>query len=131
MQENKKVIYADDLLSSLRDDETIDGAHFKRVKQHINAAPAVDAVSRGLFEQYKWERDIAIGQLADYGVSLGEKADVYKVVHGKWEEDEPPKHYIFTGVDVIYRCSECNNRFVHDTHYCPNCGAKMDGDGNV
>ena len=44
MQENKKVIYADDLLSTLRDDETIDGAHFKRVKQHINAAPAVDAV---------------------------------------------------------------------------------------
>ena len=56
--------------------------------------------------------------------------DAVEVVHGRWEEDEPPKHYIFTGVDVLYRCSECNNRFVHDTHYCPNCGAKMDGDGN-
>ena len=49
MQENKKVIYADDLLSSLRDDETIDGAHFKRVKQHINAAP--DAVVHGRWEK--------------------------------------------------------------------------------
>ena len=56
--------------------------------------------------------------------------DAVEVVHGRWEEDKPPKHYIFTGVNVIYRCSECNNRFVHDTHYCPNCGAKMDGDGN-
>ena len=56
--------------------------------------------------------------------------DAVEVVHGKWEKDNPPKHYIFTGVDVIYRCSECNNRFVHNTHYCPNCGAKMDGDGN-
>ena len=53
--------------------------------------------------------------------------DAVEVVHGRWEEDKPPKHYIFTGVDVIYRCSECNNRFIHDTHYCPNCGAKMDG----
>ena len=53
--------------------------------------------------------------------------DAVEVVHGRWEKDEPPKHYIFIGVDVIYRCSECNNRFVHDTHYCPNCGAKMDG----
>ncbi len=40
-EEKHKLINADDLLSSLRDDETIDGAHFKRVKQHINAAPAV------------------------------------------------------------------------------------------
>jgi predicted nucleic acid-binding Zn ribbon protein len=45
--ENKKAIYAADLISSLRDDPLINGANFKRVVQHINDAPAVDAVVHG------------------------------------------------------------------------------------
>jgi hypothetical protein len=43
--------------------------------QRIENAPAVDAVSRGLFEQYKWERNIAIGQLEELGLSLGQKIE--------------------------------------------------------
>jgi hypothetical protein len=43
------------------------------VIQRIKNAPAVDAVSRGLFEQYKWERDVAISQLEDLGISFGQK----------------------------------------------------------
>ena len=55
--------------------------------------PAVDAVPRGVLEQIRWERDIAIEQLNSYGVSLGEKADCVKVVRCKdckWcvEQDE-------------------------------------------
>lgn len=46
-------------------------------------APTVDAVSRGVHEQVRWERDVAIEQLESYGVSLGEKADVVKVVRCK------------------------------------------------
>ena len=55
-------------------------------------------------------------------------ADVAPVRHGRWILDE--KRY------VIY-CSECgevsgyslNLRDVREeNHYCPNCGAKMDGD---
>lgn len=45
------------------------------VIQRIENAPAVDAVSRGLFEQYKWERDIAIAQLEELGISFGQKID--------------------------------------------------------
>ena len=41
------------------------------------------AVSRGVHEQVRWERDIALEQLADYGLSLGERADVVKVVRCK------------------------------------------------
>ncbi len=44
---------------------------------------AADVVSKGLYEQIKWERDLAIEQLQEYGVSLGEKADVVKVVRCK------------------------------------------------
>jgi hypothetical protein len=37
-----KLIKADALLSTLRDDKSINGANLRRVIQHINAAPAVD-----------------------------------------------------------------------------------------
>ena len=33
----------------------------------------LDAVSRGVFEQVKWERDVAIEQLKELGYGLGEK----------------------------------------------------------
>lgn len=90
----------------------------------IREMDSVDAVSRGVLDQIRWERDIAIGQLESYGVSLGEKADVMKVVHGKWEE---------VGV-ADYKCSRCGFRFTSADpitmfQYC-RCGAKMDGDGD-
>ena len=54
-------------------------------------------------------------------------ADVQKVKHGRWIA------HIDTG-SVIYECSECDNEFemyngtqIAEIHYCPNCGAKMDG----
>ena len=49
----------------------------------IDNAPTVDAVSRGVHDQVRWERDVAIEQLESYGISLGEKADVVKVVRCK------------------------------------------------
>lgn len=44
MANKKKIIYADNLLLAIRDDYSINGAHFARLKRHIDAAPAVDAV---------------------------------------------------------------------------------------
>lgn len=47
-------------------------------------------------------------------------ADVAPVVHGRWIEDG----------SLIIPCSECKrgyNLIAKYTHYCPNCGAKMDG----
>ena len=49
----------------------------------IDEQPTVDAVSRGVHDQVRWERDVAIGQLESYGISLGEKADAVKVVRCK------------------------------------------------
>ena len=41
--------------------------------------------------------------------------DAVEVVHGRW---------------VFWNCSECDYETSDLTNYCPNCGAKMDGDGN-
>ena len=58
-------------------------------------------------------------------------ADVVPVVHGRWEYDLPT---INTYGQL--RCSICNwwtlDPSVDSSYsYCPNCGAKMDGDNNA
>ena len=41
---SEKPIFPSDLITAIRDDPSINGAHFARVKRHIEAAPRVDAV---------------------------------------------------------------------------------------
>ena len=52
--------------------------------------------------------------------------DAVEVVHGRWEV-YPDWRWL--------RCTNCKvefeqSHFPQIRHYCPNCGAKMDGDGN-
>lgn len=52
-------------------------------------------------------------------------ADVVPVRHGEWQE-----------INGIFRCSCCGYSFEHEGYqhffnYCPNCGAKMDGDSDA
>ena len=49
-------------------------------------------------------------------------ADVAEVKHGKWTSYGADKR----GRGGIWVCSACNDAFPYTTHYCPNCGAKMD-----
>ena len=42
-------------------------------KDIARMTPNADVVSRELFEQIKWERDVAMEQLAEHGISFGEK----------------------------------------------------------
>lgn len=57
---------------------------------------------------------------------IAEQADIdaVEVVHGRWNEFVTPylTHIRF------YKCSVCNRRVEKVENYCPNCGAKMDGD---
>lgn len=63
-------------------------------------------------------------------------AGVAPVRHGKWKE---LNRTAFVGIDKfgkeIYRnlryntCSLCRNGSVSKLNYCPNCGARMDGEG--
>lgn len=54
--------------------------------QRIKHFPAVDAVSKSLYDQIKWERDIALEQLADLGISLGQKIDGVYLTKEKYDE---------------------------------------------
>ena len=72
--------------------------------------------------------------------------DAVEVVHGRWVWDVETHGDPMYGIDEDfgYRCSECQvwadeygvdgdiyeEPPTHILHYCPNCGAKMDGDGN-
>lgn len=54
-------------------------------------------------------------------------ADVAPVVHGEWIEierewDFHPYYY------VDYTCSICGSREQNKRNYCPECGAKMNGE---
>ena len=50
-------------------------------------------------------------------------ADVVEVVHGRWT-------YMDGEYEIYMICSECGWDSDFRTDYCPNCGAKMEGDGN-
>lgn len=41
----------------------------------LEQEPCEDAVSRGVFEQVRWERDVAIEQLKELGYELGQKIE--------------------------------------------------------
>ena len=52
-------------------------------------------------------------------------ADVVEVKHGRWLYK---RCVVFDCTKDLYRCSECNTSWDAKSHYCPNCGAKMDGE---
>lgn len=72
------------------------------------------------------------GSLVQQYIDKAPTVDAVEVVHGEWImcEDENDCEYI--------ECPLCGEQFYdgdNDTfekpwNYCPNCGAKMDGDGN-
>ena len=58
-----------------------------------------------------------------------ETVDAVEVVHGRWEK--PSKYGLsdkFDGMGAV--CSACADYCDNLYNYCPNCGAKMDGDEN-
>ncbi len=50
-------------------------------------------------------------------------ADVAPVVHAQWIEDG-------SGIIICPECKRGYNLHAKYTHYCPSCGALMDGDNN-
>ena len=68
-----------------------------------------------------------------YCIERIKAVDAVEVVHGEWSTIEDD----YIGL-IALRCSECNQEYWFEEelpqksyNYCPNCGAKMDGDGNA
>ena len=72
-----------------------------------------------------------LGELIDL-LRAAPAVDAVEVVHGRWEEWWPGISLIMTGEEMLYRCSACDAKYadIEGYKYCPNCGAKMDGDRN-
>lgn len=54
-------------------------------------------------------------------------ADIAEVVHGRWIKDD----FLSDDVNNAEKCSQCGELigwFGNLPNYCPNCGAKMDGE---
>lgn len=94
----------------------------------IDDTPTIDPIKHGyvpieVLKQIQWERDIAMSYLEEAGIGFGEKAELQRVKHGKWEEMRNAygelEGWIHTECGREVKCME---------NFCPHCGARMDGD---
>ena len=56
--------------------------------------------------------------------------DAVEVKHGRWIEKYDKVSWFEDDVVRFFECSICGCISGYYSPYCPNCGAKMDGDGN-
>lgn len=60
--------------------------------------------------------------------------DAVPAAHGRWVEKIKDERFGEEWDEIaLYECSVCKSEFVEGMglwHYCPNCGAKMDGGKN-
>ena len=86
----------------------------------------------------RWDNDIGKWTIWDSDLEALPSADVVEVKHGRWVD-----RYYNKYANHLYQCSECEEkalyRFEVDalgreiavqdlSDYCPNCGARMDGE---
>lgn len=85
-----------------------------------------DLISRKALLEKAWEADTQCGyvQVVDIGdIEDAPAVDAAPVVRGEWIElHEENGHEVGT-------CSHCRHVRIVD-NYCPNCGAKMNGEDN-
>lgn len=56
--------------------------------------------------------------------------DAEPVRHGRWLYNYYPTVWYGHGEPPEWVCSECEERAYNTYDYCPNCGAKMDGEAD-
>lgn len=77
-----------------------------------------------LLEKLK-ERDLCLC-VSEQDIKDAPAADVAPVVRGRWKAIGADKH----GRGTEYVCSSCSKCYPYVCNYCPNCGAKMQGELN-
>ena len=50
--------------------------------------------------------------------------DVQPVKRGRWVFNKPPDDWVMS----LYTCDQCSHLEEGKPNYCPNCGARMDGE---
>lgn len=96
--------------------------------RHLNdvwlAATPTDSMSDDEREPARMRCDgikIAMEAIEDFSA-----ADVVPVRHGRWE---PLTMSTDNGMEVLWVHAKCGCERYEISNYCPNCGARMDGDG--
>ena len=104
MDGREKLIDANELLNSIRDDYNINGAHFAMIRRHIEAASAVEAVP---VVHGHWRDGCAVqnGKVVYHSIDCSECQNVFKA-----DSRDIAEHW--------------KSRF----KLCPFCGAIMDED---
>lgn len=112
------------------------GCEFKDENEckHCFYGMSIEALKReNVLDQIRWERDIAINQLEEIGLSLGEKTDKVREAVDKQNAKKP----IFDKPLMVLECPTCGNylQTVVDSDgytkgfipcYCKDCGQKID-----
>ena len=98
------------------------GQYYFYSQSEVDNAPTIEAVSVGTLEQFIWERDIAISQLEELGLSLGQKVDYVKEAIDK---ATPMKLKEVKGMYYITKpvCPRCGDDLFGE--YCSECGQKL------
>ena len=109
-------------------------ANEKRLIDANKAQAVLVNMAEHLLEAGNPEMAGAVGYAAEI-IGKQHTVDAVEVVHGRWIPLEYDGYADGNPVWDLWECSECQEEHSGDedtlTHYCPNCGAKMDGDGNV
>lgn len=83
-----------------------------------------------IYDQVKWERDIAISQLNDLGIGFGEDVTKYKIAienipHMISENVMYAVCNTEWGLDARYVCPECLQPVEKEHKFCPHCGKAL------
>lgn len=104
--------------------------HIADDRKKVRLIDANYFVNKGIRNCPIEEGGIPLGDFAKHQkiLELYPTVDAVEVVHGRWEEVTDQDEIV--GEMDFYKCSVCGKLRWFETNYCPNCGAKMDGDGN-
>ena len=117
--------------------DAIGGLRMATEKRLIYANRLKEAVITDYYEHFTRYHDtdqIALIDMVCDDIDESPTVDAVEVVHGRWIPLEYDGFADGNPVWDLWECSECREEHSGDedtlTPYCPNCGAKMDGDGN-
>lgn len=104
---------------------------WNRRAEYIEREAAIKMLRGSAISKYPLPFSLGILAAADELQKMP-AADVATVVHGRWVPIEYDGYADGNPVWDLWECSECREEHSGDedtlTPYCPNCGAKMDGE---